>query len=275
MVVAGILDRVPATVRVILARWFIYVLATLPGLVSLQGHLNDTVGKRPWFDDVEMPLSILNVRLVTAEISDGITVLMLGALLVWLLQLIWLAGAVRVLDPHADAGTKKVFANGRPYLWRYLRIAIFALVVIIAVHLGVKAVFNALATRAELQGWSVVKSYIDLNLWRGAILFVLLTVIGVFVFWMRVITVVTDERKLRRVPRKVLGVYRRNFGAAFLLQFAAVTVVLALQAAALFAWRQAGGGSAWFVAWLSLLLFAAWVWQWRVSYALRFTSGVR
>ena len=275
MVVTRILDRVPATVRVILARWFIYVLATLPGLVALQGHLNDTVGKRPWFDDVEMPLNILNVKLVGAEISDGITVLMIGALLVWLLQLIWLAGATRVLDPQADAGRKKVFANGRPYLWRFLRIAFFALLVIIAVHLGVKAIFNALATRAELQGWSVVKSYIDLNLWRGAILFILLTVIGVFVFWMRVITVVTDERKLRRVPRKVFGVYRRNFGAAFLLQFAAVTVVLGLQAVALFAWRQAGGGTLWFMAWLTLLLVAAWVWQWRVALALRLSSDIR
>lgn len=275
MAIGRILDRVPVTVRVILARWFVYVLATLPGLVALQGHLSDTVGKRPWFEDVEMPLNILNVRLVGAEIADGISPLMFGALLVWVLQLIWLAGAVRVLDPQTDAGTKKVFANGRPYLWRYLRIAFFALLAIIVVHLGVKAVFTSLATRAELQGWSVVKSYIDLNLWRGAILFVMLTVIGVFVFWMRVIAVVTDETKLRRIPRKVFGLLRQRIGAAFVLQFAAVTVVLALQATALFAWRQAGGGVLWFVAWLTILLFAAWVWQWRVSFALRLTSGMR
>jgi hypothetical protein len=275
MAVGRIFDRVPAAVRVILARWFIYVFATLPGLIALQGHLGDTVGKRPWFDDVEMPLNILNLRLVGAEISDGISPLMFGALLVWILQLIWLAGAARVLDPQADAGTKKVFANGRPFLWRYLRIAFFALLAIIVVHLGVKAVFTSLATRAELQGWSVVKSYIDLNLWRGAILFVMLTVIGVFVFWVRVMTVVTDETKLRRVPRKVLGLLRRRIGAAFLLQFAAVTVVLALQATALFAWRQAGGGAVWFAMWLLLLLFAAWVWQWRVSSALRLTSELR
>lgn len=275
MVVARIFDRVPATVRVILARWFIYLLATLPGLVALQGHLNDTVGKRPWFEDAQMPLDILNLRLVLAEVVDGINLLMLGVFLVWLLQLIWLAGAVRVLDPQADAGTKKVFASGRPYLWRYLRIAFFALLVVIAVHLGVKAIFTSLATRAELQGWSVAQSYIDLNVWRGAILFVMLTVIGVFVFWMRVITVVSEEYKLRRVPRKVLGLFRRKIGSAFLLQFAAVTAVLVLQAAALFAWRQSGGGVAWFIAWLLLLLFAAWVWQWRVSAALRLVSNMR
>ena len=42
MAVGRIFDRVPAAVRVILARWFIYVFATLPGLIALQGHLGDT-----------------------------------------------------------------------------------------------------------------------------------------------------------------------------------------------------------------------------------------
>jgi hypothetical protein len=272
MVVTGLFDRMPITLRVVLARWFIYVLVTLPGLVSLQGHLNDAVGKRPWFHDVQMPLDFLNLKLVLAELGGGTTALMLGALLAVVLQLIWLAGAVRVLDPQADAESKKVFANGRPYLWRYLRIAFFALLLVIGVHLGVKAMFASLAARAELQSWPVEKSYFDLNLWRAGILFVLLTVVGVFVFWMRVITVVTDERKLRRLPRKVLTLYRGNPGSALLLQCAAVTLVLVLQATALFAWRQAGGGVAWFVAWLLLLLFAAWVWQWRVSSALRLVS---
>lgn len=271
MVVGRLIDRLPPFIRVILARWFIYVFAMLPGLMALQGQLDDAIGKRPWFDDVEMPLDMLNVKLVLAEVSDGAGLLMLCALLAWLLQLIWLAGAVRVLDPDAD--TKKVFASGRPYLWRYLRIAFFALLGILVVHLGIKAIFESLAASAELQGRPVDESYIDLNLWKGAILFVLLTLIGVFVFWTRVLTTVSDERKLRRLPRKVLRVYRRHIGSALLLQFLAVTVVLVLQALALFAWRQAGGGTLWFIAWLLLLLVAAWVWQWRVSFALRFAKA--
>ncbi len=267
MVLGRMIDRLPATLRVILVRWFIYVFATLPGLLALQGQLDDAIGKRPWFQDAEMPLDAVNLNLVVSELSGGAGLLMLCALLAWFLQLIWLAGAVRVLVP--DAATKKVFASGRPYLWRYLRIAFFALLVILVVHLITKAIFELLATRAELQGWPVDESIFDLNLWRGAIMFVLLTLIGVFVFWMRVLTAATDERKLRRVPRKVLRLLRRHIGSALLLQFLAVTVVLALQAVALFAWRQAGGGIAWFLAWLLLLLLAAWVWQWRVSFALR------
>lgn len=267
MVLGRLIDRLPITLRVIFVRWFIYVFATLPGLMALQAQLDDAIGKRPWFDDVEMPMDILNAKLVASELSDGAGLLMLCALLAWFLQLIWLAGAVRVLDP--DAESRKVLASGRPYLWRYLRIAFFALLAILVVHVGTKAVFESLATRAELQGRPLDESIFDLNMWRGAILFVLLTLTGVFVFWMRVLTAATDERRLRRVPRQVLRVFRRHIGSAVLVQFLAVTVVLLLQAVALYAWRQAGGGTIWFLAWLLLLLGAAWIWQWRISFALR------
>jgi len=162
-----------------------------------------------------------------------------------------------------------VFANGRPYLWRYLRIAFFALVVVVAVHFGVKFLFTRLATHAELQSWPLEKAYIDLNLWRAAVLFVLLTLAGVFFFWMRVMTAMSDARKLRYLPLRVFRLYRKHFASALLLQCAAVAGVLLLQMAALYAWRQAGGGLAWFIAWLLLLLLAAWVWQWRVQSAVR------
>jgi hypothetical protein len=269
MALTNLFDRVPPTVRVILARWFIYVFATLPGLVSMQSHLNESVGKRPWFQGAEMPLDILNLRLLISELSGGAGMLMLGGLLAWVLLLIWLAGAVRVLDPQAAADTKKVFANGRPFLWRYLRIAFFALVVVVSVHFGVKFLYTSLAARAELQGWPLERTYIDLNLWRAAILFVLLTLAGVFFFWMRVMTAMTDERKLRYLPRRIFRLYRKHIAAALLMQCAAVAGVLILQVTALYAWRQAGGGLVWFLAWLLLLLFAAWVWQWRVLSAVR------
>ncbi len=269
MAIKGMLDRLPTSVRVILARWFIYVLAMFPGLQSLQGHLNEAVGKRPWFHDIEMPLTMLDFKMLVAEVYDGVGMLLFGVLFVWVLQLIWLAGAARVLDPQAEPGTKKVFANGRPFLWRYVRIALFALLLALVVHLGVKAVFESMADNAELQGVPLVKSYIDANLWRGGILFLLLSLVGVFIFWMRVITTVTDERKLRFVPRKVFRVFRRRFVSALLLQFAAVVLVLTVQGFALFAWRQSGGGTLWYLVWLLLLLLAAWVWQWRVAAAVR------
>jgi hypothetical protein len=269
LALTNLFDRVPPTVRVILARWFIYVFATLPGLLTMQRHLNESVGKRPWFQDAEMPLDILNLRLLISELSGGTGMLVIGSLLAWVLLLIWLAGAVRVLDPQAAADTKKVFASGRPFLWRYLRIAFFALVVVVAVHFGVKFLFKSLAAHAELQSWPLEKSFIDLNLWRAATLFVLLTLAGVFFFWMRVMTAMTDERKLRYLPRRIFRLYRKHIASALLLQCGAVAVVFMLQVTALYAWRQAGGGLVWFIVWLLLLLLAAWVWQWRVLSAVR------
>jgi hypothetical protein len=263
------LDRLPAPLRVVLTRWLIYIVAALPGFVMLRSHLNDTVGKRPWFQDAGMPLDYLSVKLLMAELSGGAGLLIVGVALAWILQLIWLAGAVRVLDPDSGAESGKVFANGRTYLWRFLKIAFVALLAAALVHLGVKHLFEILSARAEVQGWPVETSYIDLNLWRGGVLFVLLTLIGVFAFWWRVLAVATGEPKLRRLLRPTFRLYRRHPGSVLLLQFAAVVVVLGLQAMALYAWRQAGGGVLWFAAWLLLLLFAAWVWQWRVSSALR------
>ncbi|MBT8108331.1 MAG: hypothetical protein KJP17_08855 [Gammaproteobacteria bacterium] len=269
MAIRGMLDRLPAPLRVVLTRWLIYIVAALPGFVMLRSHLNDTIGKRPWFQDAGMPLDYLSVKLLMAELSGGAGLLIVGVALAWILQLIWLAGAVRVLDPDSGAESGKVFANGRPYLWRFLKIAFVTLLAAALVHLGVKHLFEILSARAEVQGWPVEKSYIDLNLWRGGVLFVLLTLIGVFAFWWRVLAVATGEPKLRRLLRPTFRLYRRHPGSVLLLQFAAVVVVLGLQAMALYAWRQSGGGIPWFAAWLLLLLFAAWVWQWRVSSALR------
>jgi hypothetical protein len=265
---ANIIRPVAGTWRVILSRWALYVVAMLPGLLVMKRHLEQTVGLRPWFKDVEMPLDMLSFKFVAAELSGGMSLLMLGAFIVWVLQLVWLAGAAQILDTSKNYLPRKIFANGWSYLGRFVRIAVFSILAIIAFHLALKFLFGSLATRAELEDWSVEKSFFDLNLWRAVITFTALTLVGTFAFWARVITVADSRRKLRRLPLLLLRLFARRPVSALIFQFAAITVVLFVQAVALWSWRQSGGGLAWLVLWAVLLLVASWIWQLRIRAAL-------
>jgi len=265
---ANIIRPVAGTWRVILSRWALYVVAMLPGLLAMKRHLEQTVGLRPWFQDVEMPLDMLSLKFVAAELSGGMSLLMLGAFIVWVLQLVWLAGAAQILDTSKNYLPRKIFGNGWSYLGRFVRIAVFSILAIIAFHLALKFLFGSLATRAELEDWSVEKSFFDLNLWRAVITFTALTLVGTFAFWARVITVADSRRKLRRLPLLLLRLFARRPVSALIFQFAAITVVLFVQAVALWSWRQSGGGLAWLVLWAVLLLVASWIWQLRIRAAL-------
>lgn len=265
---ANIIRPTTGTWRVVLSRWALYVVAMLPGLAAMSKHLEQTVGLRPWFQDVEMPLDMLSFKFVAAELSGGISLLMLGAFFVWVLQLVWLAGALQILDTSKNYLPRKIFANGWSYLGRFVRIAVFSILAIIAFQFVLKFVFGSLATRAELEDWTVQKSLFDLNLWRAALTFTALTLVGTFAFWARVITVADSRRKLRRLPLLLLRLFVRRPVSALIFQFTAIAIVLFVQAVALWSWRQSGGGLAWLAVWATLLLVASWIWQLRIRAAL-------
>jgi len=265
---AKLIRPTTGTSRVVFSRWALYVVAMLPGLAAMSSHLKETVGLRPWFQDVEMPLDMLGFKFLAAELSGGMPLLMLGAFFVWVLQLVWLAGAVQVLDSSRYDVPRKIFANGWPYLERFFRIAVFSILAIITFHLALKFLFGSLTTRAELEDWTVQQSLFDLNFWRAVMTFTALTLVGTFAFWARVITVADSRRKLRRLPLLLLRLFVRRPVSALIFQFAAIAVVLFVQAVALWSWRQSGGGVAWLLLWAMLLLIVSWIWQLRIRAAL-------
>ncbi len=256
------------TLRVVLSRWALYAIAMLPGLLAMKRHLEQTIGLRPWFQDLTVPLDMLNVKLIVAELPGGTPLLMLGVFIVWVLQLVWLAGAVQILNASIFDVPRKIFANGWPYLGRFVRIAVFSIVAIIAILLALKFLFGSLATRAELEDWTVQQSLFDLNLWRAVMTFTALTLVGTFAFWARVITVADSRRRLRRLPVLLLRLFARHPVSALIFQFVTIAVVLFVQAVALWSWRQSTGGLAWLVLWAMLLLAASWIWQLRIRAAL-------
>ena len=257
------------TLRVVMARWGLYMMAMLPGLLAMSGQLDEAVGRRPFFHDVQLPLDTLSLRLLISELSGGgMMVLLCGLIIVWLMQLLWQAGATRVLDPTLSPAPSKVFASGKPFLGRSLRIAVFALLGVIVVHLTIRYFHNAISAHAELQGWTVQQSFFGLTKWRAIALFAGLTLVGTFAFWARLIFVADDRRYLRRLPRMVLRLFVRRPVSALLLQFAAISIILIVQGAALVFWRQSSSDVAWLLLWMVLLLLASWIWQLRIRLAL-------
>jgi hypothetical protein len=260
---------VKGTWRVVLSRWGLYVFAMIPGLFVLTAELNESVGVRPYFQELQLPLDVVDVNLLAAELFGGGTaILIFGVVVIWVLQLVWLGGATLLFSSAERQAKQKVFRPGWQYFGRYVRIAVFALIVVVAAHMGIKALFAMLSARSEVEDWAFQTSMIDLNVWRVIAMFVAMTLIGTFAFWVRIMTAAGDRRDIRRLPLAVIRLFLRRPVAALLFQFSAIAAVLALQVVALVCWRQSTGGLLWPVLWAAALFFASWVWQLRIRAAL-------
>jgi hypothetical protein len=268
MAVIESLKPVTGSWRVIGARWLLYMLAVLPGMLSLSRHLDSTIGTRPWFHDLQPPLNVLSTKLMMAELGDGLALLGAGVAVIWLLQLVWFGGSVQVLDQHRPQARKNVFSHGWPFLARFIRIAVIALLVTLVLQLVISKVFAGMSARAEVEGWAVYDAFITLNMWKAGVIFVVLTVVGVIAFWMRVIAVVENRPDTRRLPWQVLTFLARNPLSAFGMQFLLICVVLVVQAMALWCWRQSGSDSLWYGLWVLLQFLTAYVWHFRIRLAL-------
>lgn len=268
MAMIDLLKPVSGTWRVVGARWLLYMLAMLPGMLSLSRHLNETIGTRPWLQDLQAPLDTLPLKFVLAELNDGTGLLMAGALLIWLLQLVWLGGAMRVLDPRTPGVQTKVFAIGWQYLARFVRIAIFAIIATLILQLLIAKAFGVLSARAETQAWPIYDAYVGLNQWRAFVSFLALTFVGLIAFWARTIAVADARTDTRRLLWPALKLLVQKPVAAFAGQFLLVCLVLIIQAAALWCWRQSPHGGLWFGGWALLQLVTAYVWQIRIRMAM-------
>lgn len=258
-------------------RFGLYLLAMLPGILVTIGHLRDRVGRRPMFDEMARPLELVGVRQLVSELpGPGLGLLLGGLVAIWILQQLWLAGATRVLDPRRREGgpvRRELLEEGARYLVRYLRVVGLALVAVVVSMTLLRLVFEGLADRAEIEGWSIQRSFIDLPVLRALLTLLVLTLIGTAAFWAKVIVSADDRRYVRRLPWIVLRLFLRRPLATLGFQSTTVLLVLALQAAALWSWRQSGTFLPWLFLWLILLMAAAYVWQARVRAAVLVWRG--
>lgn len=262
------------SLRLILLRWLLWIAAALPGVGVAAGSLGDAVANRPEFTRAPDPLPLVGLGRLLAEIPGAAWgVLLAGAIVAWLGNLLLTAGAVEVLGANEGGRPRPVklrvlrtvFEVGTRSLWVYLRIALLALVLILIGGRLLGWVFEKIADHGELAGWTARGRWWNLPLVQGLLLFGWMNLVGLWAWWSRVIAVVDGRRYVRRMPGLVLRVCWRRPVQAVLLHLVIALFSMTVGAAVLFAWRQSAAGPVgWIVLWLAVPLMHAYVWHWRI-----------
>ena len=263
------LRPVRGSLRLIATRWVLAVLAALPGIFAARAVLDESAGRQPWFAMAPDPLPLPQMLEILGKLGPAVPVLMAGVVVAWLVQLLVTAAAVEVLDPRRAPGPVRLWRGtidtGTRFLWVYLRISLCAVVLLVAWARIVGLVFEKLADRAEVSGWTGTTIIYGLGISRLGLLLAGAGVIGLFAWWSRVIAVCDARRHVRRLATMVIRVCWRRVFQGLILPCVVGALSVLVAAAVLFAWRQSPGtATAWFVFWLGLLLVQAYLWHWRL-----------
>jgi hypothetical protein len=258
----------PGSLRLILLRWTLCIIAAVPGMMAARGALEGTA-RRPYFAEAPDPLPVIELGRFMQQIPGSVWgVFAAGVVVSWLGGLLLTAGAVAVLDP-ARTGPVKVLRTildrGLHSFWAYVRVGLLALLVIVIGNRLIELVFERLGRHGTVAGWTEQTLMILLPFSQAALSLLWISLVGVLALWCRVMIVAGERRYVRRLPSMVLRLWWRRpvrgLGAHILL----ATLSLAVGAAVLFAWRQSAGSTGgWLALWLTVLLMQAFVWHWRL-----------
>ena len=263
------LQPVPGSVRLIATRWLLSILAALPVMTAAKAALSDSVGKQPWFTEAPDPLPLPQFFGVMGEIGPAVPVMLFGVVLAWLFHQILTAAAIEIFDPRREPGKVRLWRTmvdkGWSYLLVFLRVSLFAFI-FLAIGARVLAfVFERLAERGAVEGWTGKTLVLTLPIVHALLLLAWAGIVGACAWWSRVILLRGGRRYVRRMLTLVPRVLWRSPIQGFLLHWVLGAASVVLGAAVLFAWRQAPGvATVWFVAWLLLLVVQAAVWHWRL-----------
>jgi len=263
------LQPVPGSVRLIALRWALSILAALPGIAAAKAALSGSVGSEPWFTEVPDPLPLPQFFGIPGEVGAAVPVLLIGVVLAWLFHQLLTAAAVEILDPARQPGRVRLWRTmmdrGWSYLLIYLRVSLVALVFLLLGARILSVVFERLAERGVVEGWTGKTLILTLPIVRLLLLLAWAGIVGACAWWSRVILLSGGRRYVRRMLTIVPRVLWRSPVQGFLLHWLLGIVSVLLGAAVLFTWRQAPGlATGWFVAWLMLLVVQSAVWHWRM-----------
>jgi hypothetical protein len=260
---------VRGSVRLIALRWALSILAALPAIAAANAALSESVGKEPWFTEAPDPLPLPQFFGVMGEIGSLVPVMFIGVVVAWLFHQLLTAAAVEILDPAREPGRVRVWRTmmdtGWRYLLVYLRVSLVALVFLFLGARVLSVVFEQLAERGVIEGWTGKTLVLTLPIAHGLLLLAWAGLVGGCAWWSRVILLRGGRRYVRRMLTLVPRAIWRSPVQGFLLHWLLGAASLLLGAAVLFAWRQAPGvATGWFALWLALLLVQSAVWHWRL-----------
>lgn len=263
------LRPVRGSIRLIASRWVLAILAALPGILAARAALDESAGRQPWFTGAPDPLPLPQLGKILHELEPAVPVLMAGVVVAWVAQLLLTAAAVEALDPRRAPGPVRlwrgVFDTGAGFLWVYLRISLCAAAVLLVGARIAGIVFERLADRADLAGWTAEAIVYRLGIGRVALLLAWAGLTGLFAWWGRVIVIRDGRRYVRRLLTMVVRVCWRWAFQGVIVPWAVGATSVIAGAAVLVAWRQSPGtGGAWFALWLGLLLMQSYLWHWRL-----------
>jgi hypothetical protein len=191
-----------------------------------------------------------------------------GVVAAWVGNLFLTAGAVELLGGISETKVRvwrTVIETGTRSLWVFLRLAVLGAMLIFGGAKLLGVFFDRLIDHGAAAGWTGHLLVRDLALAHGMLLLTWATLVGVMIWWCKVIAVADDRRLIRRLPPMVLRLWWRRplQGLVFHVVLSVVTVFTS--AAVLFTWRQSAAGvGGWIVLWLVVLGFLAFVWHWRL-----------
>jgi hypothetical protein len=264
---------------IIAARWVLWIVAMAPAVLGGSAAISTGPAVEPYFASAPQPLGLLQLVELLGRFAPVFSIALFCVFLGWLGSQLLTAGAITVLRGPAEDGRRLWRASidlGMPHLLAYLRIAFVA-----ALWLGlcfwlVNRGISWLADRGELNGWSASTLLWALTVTRAAALVVLGGIVGTCALWCRVLVVIGNRRRVRRLHEIVPRLIARAPLQGLVLQVVLSSVSVIVGAAVLFAWRQSTGGTAlWVVVWLLVLLGQAYVWHWRLRILCALTEQMR
>jgi len=269
MQVTEALKPVDGTFHLIFGRWLIAILAALPGIVVGGNELSELMGRNSFFSSAPDPLPIVQMAAFVTHIPGSVLgLLAFGLVFSIIANFLLTAAAAKILEP-GRTGKPRVWRNmvevGSLYFWQYLRIAILAIVLLAVGASLIGKLYKLLQDYAEVMRWSGYSRFIIMPLIRVAMVLMWASAVGVFCWWLRVITVADGRRFLRRILPLVFRIWRRQFFQGFLIHWLLIMSSLLISALVLYGWRQSDSAEwGWYVLWLSILLIQVGIWHWRI-----------
>jgi len=272
--IGGGLRLVPGSLRLILLRWALVLLAALPAALAALAAVAAGPARTPYITEVQGPLPVFHLLRLARELPLSVAALaLLGAGVALLGQQILGAGALSWLAPGRERLTSipsvagAVLREGTPWLWTMLRVVLLAAVLAAAGLAGLGWIHERLALCGEPAGWSGRTIFLLLPAARGATSLLWLSLVGAWAFWCRVLLIADSRRTVRSVGVLVLRVWWRHPLRAPLFYVGVVLAMLLASALTLLWWRQAppvdlGGALLLGLSWLLLLLLKAVAWHW-------------
>jgi hypothetical protein len=259
---------VRGSLRLVVLRWALSVLAGLPAIMATKGALS-AAASQPWFTEAPDPLPLPQFFGVMGHVGGVMPIVILGAVIVWLFNQLLTAAAIETLDPGRGPGRVRLWRTMVDTGWRYfliyLRVSVFAALFLFIGARILSVVFESLAERGDVEGWTGKTLVMTLPLLRALLLLAWAGVVGVGAWWSRLILLRDGRRYVRRMLGILPRVLWRSPVQGFLFHWVLGAASVVAGAAVLVAWRQTPGvATAWFAVWLLLLLAQALVWHWRL-----------